>query len=122
MKRLALAGPFVACCFLAFSLGASEVITCRSPDKKFALRCVSADKQPYNGETSIIDAATRKMVLILDSNWILGQVKLVWSPDSQRVAYFFEKGNDYGMRLFCRGASGFNEIALPDLPSPKLPA
>jgi hypothetical protein len=111
----------LAICCLSPSLNASEEITCRSPDGKFALRCVSADAQPYNGETEIVEIATHKNVVSLNPNWVLGEVKLVWSPDSQRVAYFEEKTNGYVTRVFSRSGSSFNEIALPKLPSPKLP-
>ena len=123
MKNLAaLSSGLLAICGQAFSLYASEHITCKSPDRKFALRCVSADAQPYNGETAILDMATHKTVLPVDPSWTLGQVKLVWSPDSQRVAYFTEKEKDYTTRIFLRHDSSFTEIRLPDLPSPKLPA
>ncbi len=121
MKLLSVLSALIVSCFFAVSLNAREVITCKSPDRKFALRCVYADKQPYNGEATIIDTASHKAVLVLDSNWSIGQVKLVWSPDSQRVAYFSEKGKDYTTRVFSRHDFSFEEIALPDLPSPKLP-
>ena len=125
MKNLvALSSGLLGVCCLALSLSAKEVITCKSPDGKFALRCVYAESQPYNGDTAIVDTATHKIVLLLDPNWTLDRVKLVWSPDSQRVAYFAQKGafNPSGaMRVFSRRDSLFNEIALPDLPSPKLP-
>jgi len=110
----------VTCC-LAVSLNASENITCKSPDGKFALRCTSADVQPYNGDTALIDLATQKTVLPLDSHWSIGQVKLVWSRDSRRIAYFAEKENGYATRIFVRSDGSFHEIALPDLPSPKRP-
>ena len=125
MKNLvALSSGLLGVCCLALSLSAKEVITCKSPDGKFALRCVYAESQHYNGDTAIVDTATHKIVLPLDPNWTLDRVKLVWSPDSQRVAYFAQKGafNPSGAtRVFFRRDSSFNEIALPDLPSPKLP-
>jgi hypothetical protein len=108
-------------CCSALSLSADEVVTCKSPDGKFALRCVYADEQPYNGAATIVDLARHKNVFSIDQNWTLGNVKLLWSQDSQRAAYFSEKGKDYTTRLFFRRDSSFNEIALPDLPSPKLP-
>jgi hypothetical protein len=108
-------------CCPALSVRADEVITCKSPDGKFALRCVYADKQPYNGSASIVEMPARKTVLVLDPNWTLGNVKLLWSPDSLRVAYFFEKGNNYATRVFFRHGPSFSEIALPYLPVPKLP-
>jgi len=69
----------------------------------------------------LVELPSHKPVLSLNPNWTLGQVKLVWSPDSQRVAYFAEKGDDYATQVFSRSGSSFNEIQLPELPSPKLP-
>ncbi len=109
-------------CYAAVPLSAGEVVTCKSPDGKFALRCVYANAQPYNGKAAIVEMPAHKAVFVLDPNWTLGHVKLVWSPDSQRVAYFSEKGNNYATRLFFRNGSSFSEIALPDFPSPKLPS
>jgi hypothetical protein len=113
---------------LAVSLQAHDVTTCQSPDKKFALHCVYADKQPYNGEAAIVDLETHKNVFSVDPNWTLGYTKLVWSTDSKRVAYFFEKGGgswtyQMGMRVFSHTADtpSFNEITLPELPTPRLP-
>ncbi len=122
MKPLSVFSALIVSCFFAVALNAREVITCKSPDRKFALRSIYADSQPYNGDTAIVDTATHKTVFALDPNWTLGQVKLIWSPDSQRVAYFSQKENDYRMRIFARHDSSFEEIALPELPSPKLPA
>lgn len=114
----ALFGTFL----LAVSLSGREEITCRSPDGKVALRCVYADAQPYNGNTAIVELPARKTVFVLDPEWTLGNVRLLWSADSQCAAYFSEKGNDYATRVFSRRAASFSEMALPDLPSPKLPA
>ncbi len=121
---VALSGSFC----LAVSLQGDEATTCQSPDRKFALRCVYADKQPYNGEAAIVDLETHKNVFSLNPNWTLGYTKLVWSADSKRVAYFFGKGGgswtyQMGMRVFTRtaGTSSFNEIALPEPPTLKLP-
>jgi len=112
----------VAICYLAVTVEGHEIITCKSPDKKFGLRCVYADSQPYNGETTIIDLATHQNIFSLNTNWTLGEVKLVWSPDSQCAAYFAENANGYSTRVFLRNGSSFKEMALPELPTPKLPA
>jgi hypothetical protein len=122
LKWLSIAAGLLATCCLAVSLNAGhEVITCKSPDRKFALRCVYADKQPYYGEVAIVDLETHKNVFSLDPNWTFSQVKLVWSPDAQRFAYFFEKGHNRSTRVFFRNGDTFNEIALPELPTPNLP-
>jgi hypothetical protein len=117
---------FGSCC-LAVCVNAHEVITCKSPDGKFALRHVYQDQQPFAGDTAIIEVATGKTVAPLDSNWEIGELKLLWSQDSQRVSYFADNtrftanARPCSTRVFFRNASAFNEIKLPELPSPKLP-
>ena len=106
---------------LAVSVPAKEVVSCKSPDGRFAMRCVYAEKQPYNGEAAIVDLATHKTILVLDPNWTLCHARLLWSPDSQRVAYFFRKGTDYSTRIFFQKGDALNEMAFPELPRPKLP-
>jgi hypothetical protein len=119
-------GSLCICC-LAASVNAREVITCKSPDGKFALRHVYDEQQPFAGDTAIIEVATGKTVLPLDSNWSIGELKLLWSRDSQRVSYFAdnthfgENTTGCSTRVFFRNGSAFNEIKLPELPSPKLP-
>jgi len=121
-NSISIAAGLLASCCLTVSLKADETVTCQSPDGKFALRHVYSDQEPYNGDTAIIEVATRKTVLPLDSNWSIGHLKLLWSSDSQRVAYWAENTKDSSTRVFFRGGSSFNEIKLNDLPSPKLPA
>jgi len=114
-------------CCLAPCVNAREVISCKSPDGKFALRHVHEEKQPYAGDTAIIEVATGKTVAPLDSNWNSGYLKLLWSRDSQRVSYFAdnthstENAGGCSTRVFFRNGSTFNEVKLPELPSPKLP-
>jgi hypothetical protein len=114
-------------CSLAASVNA-EVISCKSPDGKFALSHVHENKQPYAGDTAIIEVATGKTVQPLDSNWEMGELKLLWSRDSQRVAYFADNSRSSEnaapclTRVFFRTGSAFNEIKLPELPSPQVPS
>ena len=113
-------------CSLAASVNA-EVISCKSPDGKFALSHVHENKQPYAGDTAIIEVATGKTVQPLDSNWEIGELKLLWSRDSQRVAYFADNSRSSenaraSTRVFFRNGSAFNEIKLPELPSPQVPS
>jgi hypothetical protein len=125
LKALSIAAGLLASCCLVVSLNADEAITCQSPDGKFALHHVYSDQGPYSGNTAIVEVATRKTVLPLDSNWELGErgrLKLLWSRDSQRVAYWVENAKGSVTRVFFRSGSSFNEIKLPELPSPKLPA
>jgi hypothetical protein len=115
-------------CWLAASVNAHEVISCKSPDGKFALRHGYQDQQPFAGDTAIIEVTTGKTVQPLDSNWEIGELKLLWSRDSQRVAYFAdnthltENAGGCSTRVFFRNGSAFNEIKLPELPTPQLPS
>ena len=125
LKSLSIAAGLLASCCLTVSLNADETVTCQSPDGKFALRHVYSGQEPYSGDTAIIEVATRKTVLPLESNWELGErgrLKLLWSGDSQRVAYWAANAKGSSTRVFFRSGSSFNEIKLPELPSPKLPA
>jgi hypothetical protein len=122
LKSLSIAAGLLASYCLAVSLNADETVTCQSPDGKFALRHVYSDRESYNGDTAIIEVATRKTVLPLDSNWEIGHLKLLWSSDSQRVAYWAANAKGSSTRVFFRNGTSFNEIKLPELPSPKLPA
>jgi hypothetical protein len=127
VKLLCVGVALLGNCYLAVHVHAHQVISCRSPDGKFALRHVHADQQPYAGDTAIIEVATGKTVAPLDSNWSIGELKLLWSRDSQRVSYFAdnthstENAGGCSTRVFFRNGSAFNEIKLPELPSPQLP-
>src|SRR5919198_850324 len=87
-KSLAISAGLLASCCLAASLNAREVITCKSPDGKFALHHTHAEQQPYAGDTAIIEASTKKVVMPLTSDREISQLALVWSSDSKRVAYY----------------------------------
>jgi hypothetical protein len=127
VKRASFIVALLGSCCLALCVDAREVISCKSPDGKFALRHVHEEKQPYAGDTAIVEVATGKTVAPLDSNWNTGYLKLLWSRDSQRVSYFADNTHsteDAGAcstRVFFRNGSAFNEIKLPEFPSPKLP-
>ena len=122
LKSTWITAALLASCCLAVSLDAHEVITCKSPDGKFALRHTYSDQQPYTGDTAIIEVATRKILVPLTSNQALAELQLVWSDDSQRVAYYDETTQTRPPRVFFRSGSSFNETALPELLPPKLPA
>jgi hypothetical protein len=108
-------------CCLAVCVNAREVITCKSPDGKFALRHSHAEQQPYAGDTAIIELATHKTLVPLTSDREISQLALVWSSDSRRVAYYHSKLETQPTRVFFRTGSSFSEITLPELPSPKIP-
>src|SRR5436853_5955345 len=49
LKSFLICAGFLTSYCLADSLNANEVTSCKSPDGKFALHCVYADSQSYNG-------------------------------------------------------------------------
>jgi hypothetical protein len=104
---------------------ADEYLTSKSPDGKFALHVSRGDKQPFPQSDTLIERATRKVIVDLDKDTLFApEAKLIWSDDSQRFAYVRETNEDpqrVGTRLFQRNGGTFDEIKLPDLPPPKLP-
>jgi hypothetical protein len=118
-----------------------EVIKDKSPDGKFALRLTPGEK---GWETAIIDAQTKKKIVDLESVAISGDkervlwassvdtfriedyakdARLLWSNDSQRVAYFNEERGAYSSAenqrsrttsVYFRNGDRFVEIPLPE--------
>jgi hypothetical protein len=106
------------------SLFADEYVASKSPDGKFALRVTREVQQPFRQSAALVEAKTRKVILELDTNKVFDpEAKLVWSNDSQWVAYVTRTDEEMGsvtMRVLVRNGSSFNEIKLPELPAPKL--
>jgi hypothetical protein len=103
-----------------------EVIDCPSPDGKFALR--RADEKSAEGasgyaEVGIIERSTQKVVLDLEEigHPYVNSAKLVWSNDSKRVAFFYPSRRGGWTVVYFRNGSAFDEVRLPELPSPKFP-
>ena len=115
----------VRCCALllstALSLSAGESIDNKSPDGKFALRTNMTEFVPSHGDAAIIEVATNKVVVQLHGDEPAGSEKLVWSKDSQRVASFRDDWQNGTTRMFFRDGATFEEIKIPELPSPPLP-
>jgi len=116
---------FAICCALLLtaplSLTAGEHIDCKSPDGKFALRETFNELNPIHGDSAIIESGTRKVAVQLHGDEPAGSEKLVWSEDSRRVASFRYDWQNGATRIFFRNGSMFDEIKMPELPSPQLP-
>jgi hypothetical protein len=116
---------FATCCALMLtapiSLTAGEHIDCKSPDGKFALRTTLTELVPSHGDAAIIETATRKVAVQLHGDEPAGSEKLVWTKDSQRVASFRDDWQNGGTRVFFRKGQMFDEVKMPELPSPQLP-
>ena len=112
-------------CGSAAFCDASEYLASKSPDGKFALQVSRGDKQPFPQSCQIVDAKTRKIVLVLDKDKAFDpEAKLLWSNDSQWLAYFTitkDYEDDVATRVFRWNGETFEEIKLPDLSPPKIP-
>lgn len=113
------------CCALMvtalLSIAADDRIFCKSPDGKFALRTTFTDLVPSHGDAAIIETGTNKVAVQVHGDVGAGSEKLVWSKDSRRVASFRDGENEGVTRVFFRNGSAFEEVKLPELPSPQLP-
>ncbi len=134
MRTIALlASILVATTFVA-SLKAEDVIKDKSPDGKFALRMTHGEE---GWDTEIIETATKKKVIDLESVAVSGdkdrivwmsesstraidtygdEATLIWSRDSQRVAYYNLDRRDRTMSVYFRNGSSFEEVSLPEFP------
>jgi hypothetical protein len=120
-------------CFVA-SAAEKEIIKDKSPDGKFALRLTPGEE---GWDTAIVDANTKKKIVDLEVvatsgdherlAWVRGadtfriedygkDARLLWSNDSQRVAYFNESRDEHTMSVYFRNGDAFEQVALPELP------
>jgi hypothetical protein len=136
MRTIALLGPILIALGVISSLEAEEkeIIKDKSPDKKFALRLIHGEE---GWDTSIVELPSKKKIIDLEvvatsghherRAWVASvdtfriedyakDAKLVWSNDSQRVAYFNEDRDEHTMSVYFRNGETFEEVALPELP------
>ncbi len=113
---LALAVILIGNCLMP-SLEAKDIIRDKSPDGKFALR-IAKDEQ--GGSAAIIDLKSRGDVVTLETyqNYT-EEAHLVWSKDSQRVAYFEPDRRGGSTSVYFRNGSEFENVELPDIPECK---
>src|SRR6266481_7449606 len=93
------------------SLEAKDIIRDKSPDGKFALRITKDD---MGGSAAIIGLKEKGLVATLETyqNYT-EEAHLVWSKDSQRVAYFEPDRKGGSATVFFRKGSEFEEVSLP---------
>jgi hypothetical protein len=133
MRVIALLASIVIALGVASWLQAEEVIKDKSPDKKFALRMTHSEE---GWDTEIIETATKKKVIDLESVALSGdkdrivwmsdssepverygdEATLIWSRDSQRVAYYNLHRRNRTMSVYFRNGSSFEELSLPEFP------
>jgi hypothetical protein len=106
----ALAVILVGVCLVP-SLHAEDIIRDKSPDGKFALRITQGEE---GWDAGIIDLKTKKEVAGLEIYQNFTEdAHLVWSKDSQRVAYFEPDRRGGNTSVYFRKGSEFEEISLP---------
>jgi hypothetical protein len=124
---------FILGCLIASADG-DEIIKDKSPDGKFALQLTSGKE---GWDTAVIDAKTKKKVFDLETVATSGDkerirwassvdtfhiedyakdARLLWSNDSQRIAYFNEDRDEHTASVYFRNGDTFEEVALPELP------
>jgi hypothetical protein len=88
-----------------------------SPDGKFAM--LLAEKGDGEVHIQLVEAGSGKVVLNLaDSGHPHAEdCKLVWSPDSQRVAFYAANRRGGDTTVYFRSGSAFTESSLPELGS-----
>jgi hypothetical protein len=109
----------LAAAFLIPSLEAKEVIKKdKSPNGKFALELSRADDGQW--VLAIVDLKSKGAVASLDTyqNMVEG-ARLVWSKDSQRVAYFEPDRRGGTTHIYFRNSSEFNEVEYPEADVPE---
>jgi len=97
------------------SLKPGEEIKCQSPDGKFAMLLTSDE---FGYKVNLVEASSRKVVVELAANVAYPPVKdckLLWAPDSQRVAFYEANRRGGDTTVYFRNDSGFTESAVPKL-------
>jgi hypothetical protein len=120
MKTIVASGfILIGSCLLA-APEAKDIIRDRSPDGKFALRITKDD---MGGSAAIIDLKGKGEVATLEvyQNYT-EQARLVWSKDSQRVAYFEPDRRGGSTTIYFRNGDKFEDVDLPELPECRIEA
>ena len=93
------------------SLEAKDIIRDKSPDGKFALRITKDD---MGGSAAIIGLKDNGLVATLETyqNYT-EEAHLVWSKDSQRVAYFEPDRKGGSTTAYFWDSSEFKEVSIP---------
>lgn len=116
---ISFAGWLTVCLFAAAD-EPKDIIRDKSPDGKFALE-ISGEDGGWGA--SIIDSKTKAEIVSLEiyQNYT-EEAHLVWSTDSQRVAYFEPDRRGGGTTVYFRNGDKFDAVELPELPECKMPA
>jgi hypothetical protein len=112
-------------CLFGQSAEQKPIIKDKSPDGKFALQIVK--KEEIGWEAAIISLKDKAAVVELEvyqnqGDSFIKQGRLVWSKDSQEVAYFEPDRKGGSTHVYFRKKSEFEEVDLPEPPKCKVVA
>ncbi len=102
---------------LSLSSLAEEQIRDPSPDGRFAMLLTEDQKEEGRVKIQLIEVSSRKVVLELAESGHphSNHCKLLWSPDSQRVAFYEARHRGGDTTVYFRNESEFIESPLPEL-------
>ena len=97
---------------------ADDQIRDASPDGKFAMLLTEDQKEEGRVKIQLIEVSSGKVVLDLAESGHphAKDCKLLWAPDSRRVAFYEAVHHGGDTTVYFRNDTGFTEIALPELP------
>jgi hypothetical protein len=112
---------WLSICLSAESAEPKDIIRDKSPDGKFALRITKAEPGGASArEAAIINLRSKEEVVGLEIyQTYTEQAHLVWSKDSQRVAYFEPDRRGGSTTVYFRIGSKFEEVELPSSDFPE---
>ena len=100
-------------CLLAGAAEEKDIIKDKSPDGKFALRFTRDDQGFWKGAIINLKSKGAEKRLEIYQNGYIEEAHLVWSKDSQRVAYFEPDRRGGSTAVYFRNGSEFEEVLLP---------
>jgi hypothetical protein len=104
---------WLSICLFAESAEPKEIIRDKSPDGKFALRFTRDDKGFWEAAIINLKSKGEEMGLEIYQNGYIEGAHLVWSKDSQRVAYFEPDRRGGSTTVYFRKGSEFEERSIP---------
>ena len=116
MRRITVFAVILIGSFLVPLIEAKDIVRDKSPDGQFALQITKEDE---GSAAAIINLKTKENVVGLDIYQNFTEdAHLVWSNDSQRVAFFEPDRRGGSTTVYFRQGSGFEEVSLSEIDFP----
>src|SRR6266704_290100 len=104
---------WLSICLFAEAAEPKDIIRDKSPDGKFALRFTRDDEGFWEAAIINLKSKGEERGLEIYQNGYIEQAHLIWSKDSQRVAYFEPDRRGGSTSVYFRKGSEFEEVSLP---------